>query len=296
GKSGDSFVIPTTVTVIGDYAFADCHSLTSVTIPNSVTTIGDGAFAGCISLTSVTIPNSVTTIGEWAFLYCESLTSVTIPNSVTNIGWCAFQDCSSLTSVTIPNSVTTIGESAFYRCYSLTSVTIPNSVTTIGAIAFEHCESLTSLTISNSVTTIGERAFGYCWNLNDVYVSWTSPLSIPGDVFYNVNVASVTLHVPSGTEAAYQSAPVWQDFLISGTPNGNALVEAATKVWYYGGVLSVRTPASEQITVYSPSGAPVFRAEKAAGEARYRLNSLPKGVYIVQGNSGWVRKIVVRQE
>lgn len=33
-----------TITSIGDEAFYDCTSLTSVTIPNSVTSIGDGAF------------------------------------------------------------------------------------------------------------------------------------------------------------------------------------------------------------------------------------------------------------
>ena len=77
------------ITSIGEYAFADCFSLTSITIPNSVTSIGTGAFNGCESLTSITIPNSVTSIGYYAFYYCESLRSVTVP-SHTKIGTDAF--------------------------------------------------------------------------------------------------------------------------------------------------------------------------------------------------------------
>ncbi|MBR5206772.1 MAG: leucine-rich repeat protein, partial [Alistipes sp.] len=96
-----------TVTAIGELAFSDCDSLTSVTIPDSVTTIGEGAFKDCSSLTSVTIGDSVTTIGYAAFRYCDSLTSITIPDSVTTIGELAFSDCDSLTSITIPDSVTT---------------------------------------------------------------------------------------------------------------------------------------------------------------------------------------------
>ena len=36
------------VTSIGNSAFYNCNSLTSVTIPNSVTSIGNSAFYGCI--------------------------------------------------------------------------------------------------------------------------------------------------------------------------------------------------------------------------------------------------------
>ena len=64
------------VEMIGEYAFQDCTSLTSVTIPDSVTSIGYRAFRECTSLTSVTIPDSVTSIESYAFEYCTSLAEV----------------------------------------------------------------------------------------------------------------------------------------------------------------------------------------------------------------------------
>ncbi len=123
------------ITSIGDDAFFDCTSLTSITIPDSITSIGDDAFDGCTSLTSVTIPDSVTSIGSYAFMHCESLTNVTIPNGVTSIGEYAFFECTSLTSITIPDSVTSIGRYAFDGCDSLKEVyckpiTPPTAVTT----------------------------------------------------------------------------------------------------------------------------------------------------------------------
>ena len=86
----------------------------------SVTSIGDEAFRNCTSLTSVTIGNRVTSIGNYAFAYCDSLTSIVIPDSVTSIGNSALLHCDSLKSIVIPDSVTSIGSGAFAWCHSLT--------------------------------------------------------------------------------------------------------------------------------------------------------------------------------
>ena len=172
-ESLTSITIPASVTNIGNYAFYDCESLTSITIPEGVTSIGSSAFYGCSSLASITIPESVTNIGNSAFGYCSSLTSITIPEGVTSIGGSAFSGCSSLTSITIPEGVTSIGGSAFSGCSSLTAITIPESVTSIGDFAFYDCESLTSITLpeSSQLTSIGEYAFYYCSSLTAFIIS-----------------------------------------------------------------------------------------------------------------------------
>ena len=186
-RSLQSVTIPNSVKSIGDGAFIGCESLQSITIPNSVTSIGDDAFRGCESLQSITIPNSVTNIGDTAFWSCKSLQSVTIPNSVTSIGNYAFNDCESLQSVTIPNSVTSIGDRAFRSCESLQSITIPNSVTSIGDGAFSGCKSLQSVTIPNSVTSIGDEAFGGCKSLQSVTIP-NSVRNIGNNAFYGCNI------------------------------------------------------------------------------------------------------------
>ena len=111
-----SYIIPDSVTGIGDGAFDGCSSLRSVVIPNSVTSIGSGAFLNCTSLKSLVIPDSVTSIGDEAFHFCKSLKSFEISGSVTSIGNGTFGYCSSLTDIVLPSSVTSIGERAFYEC------------------------------------------------------------------------------------------------------------------------------------------------------------------------------------
>ncbi|MCI6252594.1 MAG: leucine-rich repeat domain-containing protein, partial [Bacteroidales bacterium] len=145
-------------------------------IPNSVTSLGDYCFAGCSSLTSITIPNSVMSLSYCCFYDCSSLTAITIPNSVTSLGNACFYRCSSLTAITIPNSVTSLGSACFYGCSSLASITLGNSVMSLGQFCFYGCSSLASITLGNSVTSIGKACFSYCSNLERMVVDAANPV------------------------------------------------------------------------------------------------------------------------
>ncbi len=80
GNKNKSYIIPATVTTIGDNAFDSCSNLSSITIePNSkLITIGINAFSNCSSLTKITIPATVTDIGPSAFIFCDKLSIVTL--------------------------------------------------------------------------------------------------------------------------------------------------------------------------------------------------------------------------
>ena len=96
--------ITCTVTQIAPYAFVNCTGLTSVTIPSTVTYIGDYAFANNMTsspnFNTISIPNSVTTISDKAFSSC-ALRTVTIGFGIKSIGADAFRYCSNLTTVNV---------------------------------------------------------------------------------------------------------------------------------------------------------------------------------------------------
>lgn len=211
-----SINIPNSVTSIGEWAFMQCSSLTSIDIPNSVTSIEQGTFSDCNSLTNIYIPSSVTSIGKEAFASCSHLTDINIPSSVTSIESQAFMQCLRLKSINIPSSVTSIGKEVFAFCSSLTSINIPNSVRSIGRATFYDCGSLTNVTIPISVTSIDKFAFARCINLGSVVFKGNNPPKIPslGSYVFNETPSNLKLIIPKGAKNRYIKAGYPEDKII----------------------------------------------------------------------------------
>jgi BspA type Leucine rich repeat region (6 copies) len=180
-----SYVFPvnSTLTTIGNYAFAGCSLLYGITLPSSVTTIETGAFAGCYELQQMAIPANVISIASDAFDNCFDLFSFTVDSANSNYSstdgvlfnknqsaLLAYPMKKSDSSYVVPAGVITIGQNSFYNCTNLTSVTIPSSVTGIGDGAFYECTGLTNIVIGSGVTSIGQSAFGNCYGLTGVTI------------------------------------------------------------------------------------------------------------------------------
>ena len=222
-----TFVMPDSVTSVGDNAFNGCIKLTSVTLSSNLRTIGASAFYGCRVLTSVTMPDSMESIGSAAFSYCSGLVNVTLPDNplftvipeklfymdgslqttniadlthLASIGSYAFSD-TAIKIITLPNSVTGIGSNAFTACRSLESITLPDNpgFTTLPDDLFAECNVLKSLVIPASVTSLGDGIqFNGCYLLAGITVNTgNTAFSSADGVLYNADKTQLIRH-PAG--------------------------------------------------------------------------------------------------
>ena len=177
-------------------AFAGIASLENVTLPSSMSLaenyIGDEAFRDCVSLTSISFPSNLYQIDISVFQGCTSLASVSLPNTVQTIGANAFKDCPALLSLDLPKAIDFIGENAvpatvnYFGAYAdwlkitgkqyltgtvhlyfddaaseITSFVVP-SATSLPDYAFYNCKALSSVTLPEGLKTIGKYAFYGC--------------------------------------------------------------------------------------------------------------------------------------
>lgn len=104
-------------------------------VPSSVTTIGQGAFQYGMYLEKVVMPEGLKTIEDFAFFYCYSLASVNFPEGLKSIGFQAFLMCFGLTEITLPASLVSMGECAIVDSPFLDKVYIKSMNTTFDEFA-----------------------------------------------------------------------------------------------------------------------------------------------------------------
>ena len=182
---------------IGEYAFANCTVLQSVSLPKSIRRIGEKAFYNCELLFSINLPDSIDTISADAFFCCKALHINHLPKHLSHIGDSAFHWCI-IDGVTIPSCIKEIGKSPFLKNAnnitsessrfviinsllidsvtneliqlvdsSVKNVSIPEYITKVKDYAFAD-SSIETIAIPSSVKELGCGIFSGCEFLSSV--------------------------------------------------------------------------------------------------------------------------------
>ena len=240
-------VIPDTVTIIGDRAFAE-RDLTEIVIPDSVEVIEDQAFTFCSNLHSVVLSKSLKSIGFRAFEQCD-ITCLEIPASVESMTIDSFDrghleyirvdpanprfdsrdDCNAIIiteanalvcgskNTVIPQTVEAIWDRAF-EYTKIEEISIPASVIDICHDAFSCCLLLKKVSIDEGdYLCIHNRAFVNCVDLKEINLP--ESLDMIFSSAFKQCYSLQSLHIPAYAETI-------EPYIIEGCSNLNELTVA----------------------------------------------------------------------
>ena len=183
--------------VIGDFAFYGCNSVTEFDIPLTVGTLGKYAFSGCTALEKITLHRATIKLGEGLFSGCTALYDVGMDTGTDKLPANMFENCESLSYIFIPATVSEIGEKCFLgtgiegfdvskeskTLVSVSGIVYNSSKTQI--VCFPPKFKTKTLIIPKEVVSISNSNFQYCDGLKEVIFEegGTSPLSIGNYAF-----------------------------------------------------------------------------------------------------------------
>lgn len=163
-KALESIDIPSTVTSIGESAFANCFNLEKIEL-GQIESLGQNTFANCSSLETAKIQGSPNVIyppnmfSMWTGYSAAPLKTLEIGAGSIQFGLNNQKD--SIETVVLGDGVTEIPNHFAAGCTKLTSVSLPDALTSVPAYAFNGCSSLKKIGISekSKLQSIGGGAF-----------------------------------------------------------------------------------------------------------------------------------------
>lgn len=193
------------VETIWNRAFSECTSLSEIVCPDdgALTYIGDCAFANCHSITSMRfIPPTVKKLGKAVFEYCKGLEEIFIPKTV-EVLYCSGNWQTTTTKLVIEDGSTPLvqigGRSIIYANEVYLGRSIDAELS--DGVPFYNTY-LTKLSLGPMFTGNNEWNFGK--KLKEIYSYVTDP-SVVNCMFDENVYDNATLYVPKGTKAAYMA-------------------------------------------------------------------------------------------
>lgn len=241
-----SFARGSKLTTIGNQAFQNCSSLTSIVLPSSLTEIGLGAFTGCTSMKWAVVPIkaklpklalSTGNLAEDVFgsgsaapskvkvyrSFTKKTTAGTLVYKKTGSKTVTLLDY--VTSKAKPLTVTTVKrgkttykvtaiESKALMGAKVTSVKLGKNVTKVAANAFNGCTGLKKVANGRALKTIGASAFKGCTSLSSFKLTSTVLKKIGASAFAKdaklktVSIAKTTKLTKAGCKNSLKNSSV----------------------------------------------------------------------------------------
>lgn len=199
--------------------------VTELAIPSWVEHIGDYAFYNCITLSSVKFTDSIKSIGKDAFYGCESISKVDVQSAK---AWCGIEFANSFSnplymfgafcvngepvSTLSLKGVTAIKDRAFQGCSNIKSLVADSSLKTIGEEAFRGCSELSSVDLGKGITEIKGRAFMGCQALKSVKCIVANPPTLGDKYVFDYNAEGRKIYIPSGSYNTYIANEMWSKY------------------------------------------------------------------------------------
>ena len=177
--------IPTTVTHIGEMAFAYCTALEEIEFPGTIKIVDKYAMSesawyaaqpdGAVYIDKalydykgafpeeLQIKDGTYSITSEVFLNAYELKSLIVPSSLTVVQDSAFDGCAVTDIVGKMVQISLFPKEAFERVTIIDSTRIPSS-------AFSRCENLEEVTLCSSIQSVGANAFNDCISLTTINI------------------------------------------------------------------------------------------------------------------------------
>lgn len=202
GKKVTDLVIPNWVEHIGNYAFYNCSTLSSIKIPASIKSIGEDAFLGCEGITKVEVED----IGAWCGI--EFANAFSNPISITGS---LYMDGQPAAIISL-KGVKEIKAGAFHGCHNIKALVADNSLERIGKEAFRGCAELISVELQEGIKSIEDRAFMGCLALEHVAVMATKPPTLGDEYVFDYNAEGRKIYIPFGAYDVYAKDFMWSKY------------------------------------------------------------------------------------